>query len=356
MIPSLLLPRPPPPQHFSLDQWHTSLALDAHGGANSDAALSLRLVALSRLVRSKEAITLEHVARSPLATALLTALHALVLRVAAAAPDADPGLNDATIRMMFELPGSATRHQGQYGDFGPVQSRLPWVRFKLVATSLLDVLTTARQHQSGYAIGSLLLASTPTAPVNAAGQAAIAALITYTEPLLSTRIAAGTASEAGNRSSSSSSSSSSGSARSTPAGPPPLPPPPAIVVPGVAVPPPATFAILPANSLLVNLQELVQTRLGRTLTPSESSALAAALDEGLSVLQPGSRAPRQQLLLTANVLTALATPSAAWLWAAAVEASESDPASVEALATAIVDSCSGVAGTLFVSVAAMLDD
>ena len=129
MIPSLLLPRPPPPQHFSLDQWHTSLALDAHGGANSDAALSLRLVALSRLVRSKEAITLEHVARSPLATALLTALHALVLRVAAAAPDADPGLNDATIRMMFELPGSATRHQGQYGDFGPVQSRLPWARF-----------------------------------------------------------------------------------------------------------------------------------------------------------------------------------------------------------------------------------
>ena len=78
--------------------------------------------------------------------------------------------------------------------------------------------------------------------------------------------------------------------------------------------------------------------------------MANALDEGLSVLQAGGEAARQQLM-GANVLIALTSQGGAWLWAATLEATEQPAASIGALATAIVEGCSAMAATLFASAA-----
>ena len=96
---------------------------------------------------------------------------------------------------------------------------------------------------------------------------------------------------------------------------------------------------------------MVTSRVRRELSPPEAAALAAALDEGLSVFQAGGAAARQQLLAT-NVLVALTTQSGAWLWAATVEAVEQPTSSTALLAAAIVDYCSNIAAMLFADAAA----
>jgi len=72
------------------------------------------------------------------------------------------------------------------------------------------------------------------------------------------------------------------------------------------------FAIDPTQPLSTNLARLVTSRARRELSPPEAAALAAALDDGLTVFQAGDAAARQQLL-AANVLVALNNQSGAWL-------------------------------------------
>ena len=69
------------------------------------------------------------------------------------------------------------------------------------------------------------------------------------------------------------------------------------------------------------------------------------------MFQAGDAAARQQLLAT-NVLVALTNQSAAWLWAATVEAVEHPTSSIALLAAAIVDYCSNTAAMLFADAAA----
>jgi len=316
-----------------------------HYGVNSDASTPIALIALSRLARTKDDSTIERMAASPLAIALLAALRALTLRAALAA-GFDQGLSDANVSTLFNLPGSSTKYQSQYGDFGSLQSRLPWPQFKRLVSALLDALTTARKSQVGYVPGQLMLTTTPTAPLDAAGQTAITTLVTALEQSMLTRLRSGDAAGA-----SSSSSSSSSSRRTTP--PPPQPPPPQQPPPPLPLPPPApvTFTIDPTQPLSTNLARLVTSRARRELSPPEAAALAAALDDGLSVFQAGDAAARQQLL-AANVLVALTNQSAAWLWAATVEAVEHPTSSIALLAAAIVDFCSNTAAMLFADAAA----
>ena len=133
--------------------------------------------------------------------------------------------------------------------------------------------------------------------------------------------------------------SSSSSAASTP---PPLLP----------LPPAPRFAIATTLSLHANLHRLVEHRLRRPLTAPEEAAITAALDEGLSMLQSGGAAARQQLLAT-NVLLALASQGASWLWSAALESIEEQgqSPSVATVAAAIMESCNSVAAMLFASAA-----
>ena len=88
---------------------NTTISTGAHYGVNSDASTHIALIALSRLARTKDASTLERMATSPLANALLTALRSLTLRVALTARF-DQGLSDANIAALFNLPGSSTKY------------------------------------------------------------------------------------------------------------------------------------------------------------------------------------------------------------------------------------------------------
>ena len=146
----------PMPSLAHLNLHAASMPTGAHYGVNSDAATPIAIIALSRLARTKDAPTLERMASSPLAIALLTALRSLTLRVALAA-GFDQGLSGANIAALFNLPGSSTKYQSQYGDFGSLQSRLPWPQYKRLVSALLEALTTARQSQVGYVPGQIML-------------------------------------------------------------------------------------------------------------------------------------------------------------------------------------------------------
>ena len=107
----------------------------------------------------------------------------------------------------------------------------------------------------------------------------------------------------------------------------------------------------PTASLMANLLRLVESRARRTLSEAEGDAIITALDEGLSVLQSGGAGARMQLL-TSNVLLALPNQGASWLWASTIEATDRPAPSVDALAAAIVESCSTTAAMLFADAAA----
>ena len=135
--------------------------------------------------------------------------------------------------------------------------------------------------------------------------------------------------------------------------PPPLPAPIAPIAPPIIPLPPTAvepFAIDATLSLRLNARRLITASLRRPLQPDEAIAMDEALDEALSVLQAGDAAARRQLLDT-NALAALTTPSpsAGFLWASCVEATEGTVASVAALAAAVVKMCSEIAAVLFAS-------
>jgi hypothetical protein len=74
----------------------------------------------------------------------------------------------------------------------------------------------------------------------------------------------------------------------------------------------------------------------------------AFVDDGLSVLQAGGGDARATLLAS-NVLVALATPSGAQLWACVTEATDGQPTTAGAMASAIERCCTTMAGALFAS-------
>ena len=313
-----------------------SVAIGAHYGASSDAALPIATIALSRLVRVKEANYLGSIAATPLASAVLAALKAAVLRAAIYA--IDPGLTASNIEVVFSLQGSTTKYQQQYegtGFQGSLQARVPWQRFRHLVAAILDTLVVSRQGQTGTVVGQMLLAAATASVVDiAAAQAAIAALIANFEPALRQRLGSPATPSAA------SSSTSSDRATPTPQGE------------GVQLPP--LQAVSSSGSGAANfataLQRLVAIRVRHPLSPDEAATIAAALDEGLSVLQAGGAAARQQLLAM-NLGDALATQGGAWLWANTLEATATNPPVVATLATAIVEGASAVAAMIFAQAA-----
>jgi hypothetical protein len=329
---SMRRPSPPP----SMPPLHVialrdALPTAAHYGVSSDSSTAIRLIALSRLMRSKDDVMVGRAAMSPLGMAVLDALKGVLLRVTSDV--VDPALSDANVVSLLNLPGSSTKYQSQYGTFGSLQSRLPWQRFRQLVSALFEALTAARNDQVGYQVGYRLIASTPTSPPDEGARVAIAALVAMVEPGLRARLAAGGGASVA------SSSSSDSSQRATP--PPQLPQPPL---------PPSNLGIRADASLAVNLVGLIGGRIRRPLTPSEAEAVARALDEGLSVLQTGGTEARRQLLET-NLLAALATQAGAWLWASALEAIERPAASITTLVANLVESCSLTASMLFADAA-----
>ena len=126
-----------------------SMSIGAHFGISSDASSPIGLIALSRLARTKEMQTLVQRAATPIGKAILAAVLAVVLRVATTT--VDDGLSEANMLTMFNLPGSAAKYQSQYGDFGSLQSRLSWPRFRQLVAAMLDSLNAG----SGWSLQTL---------------------------------------------------------------------------------------------------------------------------------------------------------------------------------------------------------
>ena len=311
-----------------------AVAPSGHWGLTNDSASAVALVVLSRLYRSRDETTLAAASRSPFGLAVLAALRALVLRVAIANGGADPALSESNLVTMFNLGSSHIAQQRLYESGLTLPGRLPWANAKRLVVALYDSLATARNIEAGLDVANLLMEQ-GTDPASTKAQAAIQTLVEAVDPAVVARLAEG----GGASSSGSGAPSSSSSAASTP--PPLLPPPPA-----------PRFAIATTLSLHANLHRLVEHRLRRPLTAPEGAAITAALDEGLSMLQSGGAAARQQLLAT-NVLLALASQGASWLWSAALESIEEQgqSPSVATVAAAITESCNGVAAMLFASAA-----
>ena len=311
----------------------------AHWAVNSDASMPISLIGLSRLARSKDESTARRMANSPIGTATLAALRAVVVRVALSV--GIDGFNEANAASLFQLHGSATKYKTQYGDFGSLQGRLPWPRFKTFVAYFLDAMTTARQTGTvGYAVGQRMLSSAPDTPVDADAQAAIASLAEFVEVAMTRRleqVGGGAAS------------SSSTLPPAAPSPPAPPPPPPA-VAPAVNV-----FNIILTQSLSGNLLRLVEHRFQRPLGAPEAAAITAAFKEGLSAFQMGGTLSEFQAggaeLLERNMNVTISNKNATWLWACVVEATDRPVASITDLAGAITEGCRSVAAMLFIDAA-----
>jgi hypothetical protein len=302
-----------------------------HYGASIDSSLAVALVALSRLLKTREPDVLEPASRSPIGVALLAALRAAVLRVARSTGGADAALSEANVETFFNQSASTIASQRLYSGNLSLPARLPWASAKALLAALLDSISAAATTPLGVGVASVLASSGPPA-VDA--QSAAAALAASIEAGMLARLV-----ESGGAS-------SSASGRSTPPAPPlPMPPPPPLPIP---LPAQQAFAIDAGQSMAANATRLVEARLQRPLAQSEGDELERALEEGLSVLQAGGAEARRSLLRS-SVLVALTKPPAAQLWAAVLEASERDVPSLAALAAAIVDACSNLTAMLFAS-------
>ena len=101
-----------------------------------------------------------------------------------------------------------------------------------------------------------------------------------------------------------------------------------------------------AVSIGANLERLVALRLRRALQADEQTALASALEVGLSVLHAGTAEARRQLL-AASAVVALSNAGAAQLWACSLEAcGDGEVASVAALAVEITTHCGTISSAL----------
>ena len=294
-----------------------------HFGVSSDSSLPIRLIAVSRLVRSRDEPILTAAAASPVGTDFLAALRAATLRVALAG-GADPALSEANITTLLNMSGSTIAWRPSYDGGLSLPTRLPWAKAKALIAALLNGIAAARATEVGNRVADRLL-RTPVAPSDAAAHADLTAAIATIEATMASCL--GDASAA--------SSSSASSSRSTP------PPPPLLV----ATPP---FALDAALSMSANVRRLIETRIQRALSEAEAATLEEKLEEGLSVLQAGGADERRRLL-SSTAFVALANPGVAQLWACCLDATEDEVPNAPTLADGIVNRCSRVAGVLFAS-------
>jgi hypothetical protein len=302
-------------------------AIRAHWGLPSDSSDRLSLIALSRLVRSPDIITINQVFENPPGVAVLAALRGAVLRVAVTVGGADLSLADVNVMSLFNLSGSTFVSQRKYDGGLSLPSKLPFSSAKALVKSMLDALAAALVTPDGSTLMTLLL-RIPIAPLDEAMRRTIAAVMRTVETDMTSRL------ESGGGGSGSSSSSS-------------LPMP--ILPAQPAQPAPVQLDV--SVSLSTNARRVVQGRLGRALTQAETDALDAGLADAFSLLTTGDQAQvRATLQLVA--FTTLSTPAGAQLWASILEVATTplDPGgsfSVDNFASALLNAVSTIAGAQF---------
>ena len=346
-----------------------------HFGERADSAqMAVRLIALSRVLLTKDAAVLSTVATSLRGSQLLRALMAATLRLAVlvttkkgggggkgqgdpASSSSDKTINMGNIATLFNVTGSTLSRQSSFEALFGLPDKISWNDARSVYAALLDALAYARTTPSGAAVESLIMSNTPEP--GASPEAVIDTFVTEMEERAIHRLR--TAPRLGVTSYTSSSSSSSSSFTSTSSttattttettphsDPSPVPTP--SYVPPFALPPAQEpFRIDPTASLLSNLMRLVERHvvLLDDSTQSSSSTISAAFEEGSSLLMPTATAARRREMLASNVLTALAHQGMAWLWACTIDAASGDSTSVNSMAMSIVNSCSATAASMF---------
>ena len=303
------LPRPP-------------TAPRAHWGLPSDSSDRLSSIALSRLVRSPDPLTVSQVFENPPGVAVLAALRDVVLRVAVTVGGADLTLTSVNVMSLFNLSGSTFLSQRKYDGGLSLPSKLPFSSAKALVKAMLDALAAALVTPDGSRLMTLLL-RIPIAPLDAALQATIAAVMATVEADMTSRLQSGGAS------------SSSSSL--------PLPMP---IQPMPAQPAPVQLDV--SVSLSTNAARLVQSRLGRALTQAEHEALDEGLVEAFSLLTTENQTQRAATLQLV-AFTTLSTPAGAQLWASLLEvaAAPLNPGgsfSVDTFVSALINVLSAIAG------------
>jgi len=322
----------------------SSSSSSGHYGLSNDSSFAVRLVVLSRLMRARDESILETAARGAIGAGVLHGLQGSVLRVAVSVGGADASLSAAQIATLFNMSASTVATQRLYDGGLSLPSKLPWRNAKALLSALLSALSGALATEAGAQVTALLLQSPPPQSLDQAAIAAISKLVVTVEAAMASRLSSGDAA--------SSSSSVRSSSPTAPASLPSAMGPPQSSVPPVPPAPSAVaveaFSIAPALSFVATIQRLVEAQLARPLEPSERDVLATAVEEGLSVLQPGGAEARRQLL-AGPVLSALAATGAAQLWGCCLESTEGGIESVAALAGELVSCCSAIAAATFTS-------
>jgi hypothetical protein len=328
-------------------------ASTGHFGERADSAqLTVRLIAFSRVLLTRDVAVLSTVAASAHGADLLTQVLVATIRLAvvAAEGEASSTLSITNMTTLFNIMGSTLMRQSAFEGLFGLPDRISWVDARAVYTSLLDALAYVRATPEGAAIEYLLMSNATasgTSPAAVIAEFVVAVEARAIHRLNSTpRMGVGIESGRGSASSSSN--------RTTPAAQSP-------VLQAMHLPLPPPLPLLPGaidhtKSLDANLVKLVECILRRPppaamLNPSELTTINNAFTEGLSVLMPTDTAVRRQELLASNVLAALTHPGMAWLWASVIEATRDQASSVDAVASNIINSCSDTAASLFAEAA-----
>ena len=157
----------------------------SHSGLASDSRESIVLMALSRIVASRETMILQASASTSMGLAFTASLQDVVLRVAVSSGNSM--LNEASIRILFNLSGSQVAKQRPYEETAFLASKLPHELAKTLVVALLDTLTSVRTTAAGFKVSQRLML-VPQPAYNSDMASALAELMSAIEVGLKERL------------------------------------------------------------------------------------------------------------------------------------------------------------------------
>ena len=317
-----------------------------HDGLSSDSAEPVRLVALSRLLATREDLMLGAALQTPTGQAVAAAVQALVLRVAAASGVAAAALDAGNVQSLFNLSASHVAQQRLYDGGLMLPSRLPHANAKRLLAALLDALTAERATVVGHRVAQRLL-QVPAPAYDAEAAAEVAALMAAVEQAMEARLGGdggGGGGSSGGSGSGGSGGAGGGGGSTAPNTAPSSPGP--VEVSAVELP----SQVISSATIGTNARLLLEGRLARPLTTAEAGRLQQALAEALSLAAVGGA--EQQFLLASPLGSLLIARGGAFVWAAVVAAISIDAPSVEGVARALLQLTSDFEGVWLVATAA----
>ena len=318
----------------------------SHDGLSSDSSMSVRHVALSRLLATREDMVLEASALTPTGLAFAESIHGVVLRVAVGVGGASGQLDESNVRTFFALSASGVAQQRLYDGGLMLPSRLPHANAKRLLAALLDALTAERATVVGHRVAMRLL-QVPAPAYDAEAAAEVAALMAAVEQAMEARLGGdggGGGGSSGGSGSGGSGGAGGGGGSTAPNTAPSSPGP--VEVSAVELP----SQVISSATIGTNARLLLEGRLARPLTAAEAGRLQQALAEALSLAAVGGA--EQQFLLASPLGSLLIARGGAFVWAAVVAAISIDAPSVEGVARALLQLASDFEGVWLVATAA----